>query len=58
MTLKQHRFIEANRRSPVVYASVDPHSCTYRLQDGSAFMLSRREAREIGIPRFAHLEAA
>jgi hypothetical protein len=58
MSLKEHRFIEANSRSPVVYVGVDKHSCTYRLADGSTWTFSIRESREIGVPRFAHLEAA
>jgi hypothetical protein len=58
MSLKAHRFAEANRRSPVVYGSVDKHSCTYRLADGSVWTFSRREARDLGQPRWAHLVAA
>lgn len=56
-TLKSHRFLSANERSPVVYAGVDNHACTYRLEDGSSWTFSRREAREIGHPRRAHLAA-
>ena len=58
MSLKASRFLEANARSPVVYGGVDARSCTYRLADGSVWTFSRREAREIGQPRWAHLEAA
>ena len=58
MSLKASRFLEANARSPVVYCGIEAHTCTYRLADGSVWTFSRREAREIGIPRFAHLEAA
>jgi hypothetical protein len=58
MSLKVSRFIEANARSPVVYGSVDGLTCTYRLADGSSWTLSRRECREIGHPRWAHLADA
>jgi hypothetical protein len=58
MSLKAHRFLQANERSPVVYCGVEAHSCTYRLADGSTWTFSRREARELGHPRWAHLEAA
>lgn len=56
VSLKADRFVKANARSPVVYCSVDSHIVTYRLADGSAWSLPRREARSIGWPRFAHLE--
>ena len=55
-SLKAARFVEANRLSPVVYGSVDDHRFTYRLADGSTWTFPRREAREIGHPRWAHLE--
>lgn len=55
MTLKAHRFAEANARSPVVYGGVEEHHCTYRLADGTVWTFSRREAAEIGQPRWAHL---
>ena len=58
MSLKAHRFVEANARSPVIYCGVDDHCCTYRLADGSSWTFSRREASVIGQPRWAHLEAA
>lgn len=58
MGSKADRFLEANRRSPVVYCGIDEHSVTYRLSNGSVWNFSRREAREIGAPRFAHLVAA
>ena len=58
MSLKASRFLDANARSPVVYGSVEAHSCTYRLADGSTWTFSRREASQIGHPRWAHLEAA
>lgn len=58
MTLKAHRFAEANSLSPVVYGSVDEHLCTYRLADGTVWAFSRREAAIIGQPRWAHLVAA
>lgn len=54
-SLKASRFAEANRRSPVVYGSVDENFCTYRLADGSTWTFPRREARSIGHPRWAHL---
>lgn len=57
MTHKAHLFIEANRRSPVVYASVDGDGVTYRLRDGNKFQFDARQARAIGVPRFAHLDA-
>ena len=56
LSLKAHRFLEANRKSPVVYGSVDDHVVTYRLSDGSTWTLPRREARAIGQPKWAHLE--
>lgn len=58
MTLKADRFLAANRRSPVVYASVETNLCTYRLQDGTTWTFSRREASQLGNPRWAHLECA
>ena len=58
MSLKASRFLDANRRFPVVYMSVESHLCTYRLSDGSTWTFSRREARELGMPRIAHLEVA
>lgn len=58
MSLKASRFLDANARSPVVYASIETRLCTYRLEDGSTWTFNRREARELGCPRFAHLEAA
>ena len=57
ITLKVHRFLLANDQFPVVYASVEAHSCTYRLSDGSTWRMSIRESREVGFPNFAHLEA-
>ena len=58
LSLKAHRFLEANRKSPVVYASCDGNGCVYRLLDGQTFRLGGEESREVGVPRFAHLEAA
>lgn len=58
MSLKAHRFREANERSAVVYFGVGGHQCTYRLADGSTWTFSLREARELGNPRWAHLVAA
>lgn len=56
---KAFRFVEANARSPVVYVSVDRSAgVTYRLEDGNKFEFDAKDAREIGIPRFAHLECA
>jgi hypothetical protein len=55
MTLKAHRFSEANATSPVVYGGVDKHLCTYRLADGSVWTFSRREAATLGHPRWAHM---
>jgi hypothetical protein len=55
VSLKAARFLEANARSPVVYGSVSAHQCVYRLEDGSSWTFSRREARELGHPRWAHL---
>jgi hypothetical protein len=58
ISLKAHRFMEANERLAVVYGSVDDHCCTFRLEDGSAWTFSRREAAKLGHPRWAHMEAA
>jgi hypothetical protein len=55
MTLKAHRFAEANASSPVVYGSVEDHLCTYRLADGTVWTFSRREAATLGQPRWAHI---
>jgi hypothetical protein len=56
VTLKTSRFLVANSRSAVVYFSCEGGGVTYRLADGSVWTLSKREAREIGAPRWAHLE--
>jgi hypothetical protein len=58
VSLRAFRFLAANALSPVVYVGVDANCCTYRLSDGSTWRFSIRESREIGVPRFAHLEAA
>lgn len=58
LSLKAYRFLEANATSLVVYGGVGEHTCTYRLEDGTSWTLSRREAREIGHPRWAHIEQA
>jgi hypothetical protein len=58
VSLKVARFLEANAASPVVYGSVTDNGCTYRLATGQTFHLSRKECREIGVPRWAHLEQA
>lgn len=55
-SLKASRFMEANQRSPVVYGSVEDHTFTYRLADGSVWTFPRREARSIKEPRWAHME--
>ena len=57
ISLKAHRFTIANERSPVVYGSVDEHLCTFRLQDGTTWTFSRREAATMGHPRWAYLKA-
>lgn len=53
------RFLEANKRSPVVYGSVlDPHrggrGCFYRLEDGKTFTLTAEDCRTVGFPRWAY----
>jgi hypothetical protein len=58
ISLKAHRFMEANETSGVVYASVDDTCCVYRLKDGSTWRLSFRESEQVGYPRFAHLPRA
>lgn len=55
MTLKASQFLSANARSAVVYFGAEGGGVTYRLADGSTWKLSRREARKIGQPRWAHL---
>jgi hypothetical protein len=55
ISLKAHRFMEANERHGVVYASVDEHCCVYRLSSGSTWRLSFKESEQVGYPRFAHL---
>lgn len=55
MSLLASRFLETNRRSPVVYCSIDGHHVTYRLLNGSVFTFKRHEARQLGQPRWAHL---
>lgn len=57
MSLKAFQFLEANKRSAVVYFNGEGIGCTYRLADGSVWQLSRHEARKIGPPRWAHLPA-
>lgn len=57
MTTKARNFLEANRRSPVVYGSViddGGKGCFYRLADGSIFRLSSADCRCVGHPRWAH----
>ena len=57
MTERAHRFVAANRDSPVVYGGVDTgaaQSVTYRLGDNRVFRLSAEEARHVGTPRWAH----
>jgi hypothetical protein len=56
ISLKAHRFMEANRRHPAVYCSVEDHLCTYRLSDGSTWTFNRREAATIGHPLWAYLK--
>jgi hypothetical protein len=62
-THKSALFTEANRASPVVYASVtydyaeEPCGCFYRLEDGQTFELNARECQAIE-PRWRHLVAA
>jgi hypothetical protein len=58
LSLKASRFLAANAHSPVVYGSVEAHSCTYRLADGSTWTFQRREASALGHPRWAHLGEA
>jgi hypothetical protein len=58
MTLKADRFITANGLSPVVYLGIGDHTVTYRLADNTSWTFSRREARELGQPRLAHLVTA
>jgi hypothetical protein len=58
MTHKAHRFLEANKRSPVVYGSViggdrnGPRGIYYRLKDGQTFKLTTAESRAVGYPRW------
>jgi hypothetical protein len=47
ITLKMHRFTEANRKSPAVYCGVDTHICTFRLENGTTWTFSRREAAQL-----------
>jgi hypothetical protein len=62
MSQKAHRFMEANRRSPLTYqsASSDLDTITFRLRDGSLHELSADDARALGSSgftlRWAHLE--
>jgi hypothetical protein len=58
VSLKVARFLDANARSPVVYFNGEGVGVTYRLSDGSVWTMSKREARDIGQPRWAHLAAA
>lgn len=61
MTHKAHRFIEANKISPVVYGSVignGGRGATYRLADDQTFTLTAAECRMIGQPRWALPAAA
>jgi hypothetical protein len=59
-----NRFLEANKRSPVVYGSVldvprGGRGCFYRLEDGKTFELTADDCRAVGFPRWAfELEAA
>ena len=56
ITLKMHRFTEANRKSPAVYCGVDTHVCTFRLENGTTWTFSRREAANIGHPNWAYIK--
>jgi hypothetical protein len=56
MTQRAHRFLQANRRSPVVYGSVEKGGAIfYRLADGTRWTL-RTEDRQaiVGQPHWAH----
>lgn len=57
LSLKASRFIEANSSSLCVYGSVDDHTVTYRLSDSSSWTFSRREAAQLGHPRWAYIKA-
>lgn len=70
MTHKANLFIEANKRSPVVYGSVitdrrfrgdgppPSRGCCYRLANGETFRLALRDVRAVGQPRWAHEDEA
>lgn len=63
MTHKAAKFLEANKRSPVVYGSVTgpdgaPTGCYYRLADGKTFELTSAELRSMPPPRWALEEIA
>lgn len=61
MTANLRRFLDANKRSPVVYGSVigsGGKGCFYRLADGSTWTLRALECAAIGVPRWAFYEAA
>jgi hypothetical protein len=64
-TYRAKRFIEANRKSPIVYGSVltDPRNCDehgipiskgcyYRLASGETFKLNVEDCRAVGFPRW------
>ena len=55
MNARTRSFVAASESSPVVYTSVDDCGVNYRLRDGKLFRLNAREARQAGVPRFAHL---
>lgn len=60
MTVKVHRFKEANKISPVVYGSAignGGQGAFYRLADGKTFELTAEECRLIQ-PRWAFETAA
>jgi hypothetical protein len=46
ISLKHHRFIVANERIPIVYYGIEDHRVSFRLQDGSLWTFSRREAAQ------------
>jgi hypothetical protein len=63
MTHRAHRFVEANKQSPVVYGSVTgpegaPTGCYYRLADGKTFELTSAELGSMPAPRWALDELA
>jgi len=58
LSLKAYRFMEANEKSGVVYASIDDNCCVYRLANGSTWRLSYKESELVGYPKFAHLPMA